>query len=119
MAHPLLIKAAEHVAQARAINDEFEGKVMPAEAAHQMQQHLEKASEYKARCNREAALMDMEGWVKEPQYKHDMNGGAPEGADPSGAGGSIADKFGHGTALLESEKQKAQNHAFFEYLRKG
>ena len=82
-------KAAEHTAQARAINDEFEGKAMPAEAAHQMEQHLKAASEYRARVNREAALEDVEGWIKEPDYKHDMSNGA-----------TVAESYGHGTAML-------------------
>ena len=108
MAHPLLERAAKHTAQARAINDEFEGKDMPAEAARQMQAHLQKATEYRARVTREAQLKDTEDWISEPQYKHDMTGGEP-----------IAAEFGHGTPLLDSEKKEAAKSAFFDYLRKG
>lgn len=108
MAHPLLERAAKHTAQARAINDEFEGKDMPAEAARQMQGHLQKATEYRARVTREAQLKDTEDWISEPQYKHDMTGGE-----------AIADDFGHGSFMLEGEKKSATRAAFFDFLRKG
>jgi hypothetical protein len=55
MPDSLLRRGAEHVAAARAIHDEFDGKAMPAEAAYAMQQHLYAASECKAPFNREAA----------------------------------------------------------------
>lgn len=108
MAHPLLERAAQHTAQARAINDEFEGKAMPAEAATQMKQHLAKASEYRSRVEAEAELKANEAWISEPQYKHDMTGG-----------GSIADSFGHGEVILESERKELQRKAFHNYLRNG
>lgn len=108
MAHPLLEKAAQHLAKARAINDEFAGKDMPAEAAHQMEQHLAKASDYRSRVTREAALSDNEEWIKEPQYKHDM-----------GSGERVAEKFGHGEILLEGERSEKQRESFFNFVRKG
>lgn len=109
MAHPLLEKAAQHLAQARAINDEFEGKDMPAEAAHQMEQHIKKSTEYRSRVTREAALSDNESWLKEPDYKHDM-----------GAGGErVAGEFGHGEILLESERTEKQMKSFLGFVRKG
>ena len=108
MAHPLLERAAKHTAQARAINDEFDGKDMPAEAARQMQAHLQKATEYRARVTREAQLKDTEDWISEPQYKHEMTGGEP-----------IAAEFGHGAPLLDSEKKAAAKSAFFDFIRKG
>jgi len=108
MAHPFLEKAAQHTAQARAINDEFEGKDMPAEAARQMQGHLQKATEYRSRVTREAQLKDTEDWISEPQYKHDMTGGD-----------AIASDFGHGSFMLDSEKKEMRRSAFFDFLRKG
>lgn len=108
MAHPLLERAAQHTAQARAINDEFEGKAMPAEAAQQMKQHLSKASEYRSRVEAEAELKANEAWIAEPQYKHDMVGG-----------GSIADDFGHGDIILESERKELQRKAFHHYVQHG
>lgn len=108
MAHPLLEKAAQHTAQARAINDEFSGKPMPAEAAHQMEQHLKAASEYRARVTREAALEDVEQWIAEPQYKHDMSNGA-----------TVAENFGHGKIRMEEELKEMREKAFFAYVRKG
>lgn len=108
MAHPLLERAAQHTAQARAINDEFEGKAMPAEAATQMKQHLSKASEYRSRVEAEAELKANEAWISEPQYKHDMVGG-----------GSIAEGFGHGEIILESERKELQRKAFHNYIRHG
>lgn len=109
MAHPLLEKAAQHLAQARAINDEFNGKDMPAEAAHTMEQHLHKASEYRSRVTREAMLADNETWLAEPDYKHDMGA----------AGERVAGQFGHGEILLESERKEKQRESFFNYVRKG
>lgn len=109
MAHPFLEKAAQHTAQARAINDEFEGKEMPAEAARQMQGHLVKATEYRARVTAEAQLKDTESWISEPQYKH----------DPTNFGEKTADEFGHGSFMLPNEVKDAKRAAFFDYLRKG
>ncbi|MFF2493246.1 phage major capsid protein [Agromyces sp. NPDC058064] len=108
MAHPLLERAAQHTAQARAINDEFEGKAMPAEAASSMKQHLAKASEYRSRVEAEAELKANEAWISEPQYKHDMTGG-----------GSISESFGHGEIILESERKELQRKAFHSYLKHG
>ncbi len=109
MAHPLLVKAAEHTAQARAINDEFEGKSMPAEAARQMDAHLKAASEYRQRVQREASLQDTETWLQDPDYKHDMVGGP-----------AIAEQFGHGLQPVTDEaKKERQNKSFFTYVRAG
>lgn len=108
MAHPLLEQAAQHLAQARAINDEFEGKAMPAEAARQMKGHLAAASENRTRVNAEAELKANEAWLAEPQYKHSMTGG-----------GEIAEEFGHGGVMLESERKSLQRSAFLDYARRG
>jgi HK97 family phage major capsid protein len=110
MAHPLLEKAAEHVAAARAINDSFEGKAMPAEANQQMRQHLAAAKEYRDRVESEAALIDTESWLKEPDYKHQMVGGP-----------AIAESFGHDAKGVELEKDKAEraNKSFFQFCRAG
>lgn len=109
MAHPLLEKAAQHLAQARAINDEFQGKDMPAEAAHQMEQHLGKASELRSRVTREASLSDNESWMSDPEYKHDM-----------GAGGARSlTGIDHGDILLESERAEKQRESFYNFVRKG
>ncbi|WP_116051686.1 phage major capsid protein [Amycolatopsis palatopharyngis] len=110
MAHPLLDKAARHTAQARAINDEFEGKAMPAEAAHQMDGHLGKAAEYRKQWNREQALTDNESFLDEPVYKHDMGAGEFKGS----VGGTSAGEF-----LLDSERKERKGQAFFDYCRKG
>jgi len=126
MAHPLLEKAAQHTAQARAINDEFEGKHMPAEAAHQMKQHLDAAAEYRSRVGLEASLTDAETWIKEPQYKHDMSGAGDgdEGGSGGGGGrgykgGSIPTSFGDGQRTYEEARNASKQHTFFEYVRKG
>jgi HK97 family phage major capsid protein len=106
--HPLLERAAQHLAQARAINDEFQGKAMPGEAGTQMRAHLQKASEYRTRVDAEAELKANEQWLAEPQYKHDMVGG-----------GSIAESFGHGEVVLESERKELHRRAFHHYLKHG
>lgn len=109
MAHPLLERAAQHVAQARAINDEFEGKAMPAEAAHTMQEHLKSAAEYRGRVEREASLLDQEKFLSEPEYKHDMAGG----------GSPLPESFGRGSGLLDSERKELKRAAFWGYIRHG
>lgn len=109
MAHPLLVKAAQHLAAARAINDEFSEKEMPAEASNQMKQHLAKAREYRQRVETSAEMEDMNSWISEPEYKHDMGSG----------GERIAAQFGHGEALLDSEKKERSQKAFFDYVRRG
>jgi len=109
MAHALLEKAARHTAQARAINDEFEGKEMPAEAAHQMDGHLAKASEYRKQWNRLEALADHQSFLDEPVYKHDMGVGATQTI-----GGTSAGEF-----LLDSERKERASKSFFDYCRKG
>ena len=106
--HPLLVEAAKHTAQARAINDEFEGKPMPAEAAREMEGHLAKAADYRARVTREAALVESEEWIREPQYKHDMTHGT-----------KIAEGFGHGRTLVGEQAKEARREAFLRYVRKG
>lgn len=106
--HPLLVKAAQHTAQARAINDEFEGKPMPAEAAREMDEHLAKAAEYRARVTREAALVEEEQFIAEPQYKHDMTMGA-----------KIAESFGHGKPIVAEQRAEYSRKAFWDYIRKG
>lgn len=106
--HPLLVKAAQHTAQARAINDEFEGKAMPAEAAREMDEHLAKASEYRARVQREAALVAEEQFIAEPQYKHDMTGGT-----------RIAESFGHSPDLAAKQDKDYAQKAFLDFVRKG
>jgi len=108
MTHPFLEQAAQHLAQARAINDEFEGKAMPAEAGTQMKAHLAQASTLRDRVSAEAELKANEAWLSEPQYKHDMTGG-----------GSVADEFGHGAPLLASEKKAFAHEAFMTFVRKG
>lgn len=106
--HPLLVKAAQHTAQARAINDEFEGKSMPAEAAREMDEHLAKAAELRQRVTREAALVENEQWINEPQYAHDMTNGV-----------KIAEQFGHGRPLVDEQQKDYAKKAFLQYLRGG
>lgn len=111
MAHPLLEQAMIHTQQARAINDEYDGKSMPAEAARQMEEHLNKASELRRRVDAEARLQETEQWISEPQYKHDMGV----------TGEKIAGEFGHGDykVQLKKDRDERTKKAFFEYLRKG
>lgn len=111
MAHALLEKAAQHTAQARAINDEFEGKEMPAEASHQMEGHLAKASDYRKQWNRQQTLADHEGFLAEPQYKHDMG---TDGGTPRDLGDTKAGEF-----LLDSERKDKQQKSFLNFVRKG
>ena len=105
MTHPKLERIAQHLAQARAIQDEFEGKDMPAEAYTQQKGHLERASTLRREVESEVALKAHEAWVSEPQYSHDMIVGAED--------------LGHGSFMLEGEKKDFAKSAFFDFLRKG
>ncbi|MBD3946476.1 phage major capsid protein [Nocardioides ganghwensis] len=109
-------KAAQHTAQARAINDEFEGKTMPAEAAHQMEQHLKAASDYRQRAQREALLVETEDWLSEPDYKHDMSNGAT-GDDPTyrSEKGYTPGSPSHDDGSVLSPQSKA----FLDFVRTG
>lgn len=80
MAHPLIEQAAQHLAQARAIDQEFEGKAMPEEAGRQMKAHLDKASELRGRADAKEQLKAHEDWLAEPVYTHNMTG-APGAKD--------------------------------------
>lgn len=109
--HPMLVKAAQHTAQARAIHEEFDGKDMPAEAARQMEGHLQKASEFRRAVEREQQLKDNEQWLSEPEYKHD--GGASDN------GGFRLSGTDAGELLLDSERKDKMNKSFFNFVRKG
>lgn len=109
MAHPLLEKAANLVEQARALNDEFADKsTMPAEVAHKIDTLLGNATECRKQVEREARLSDLDGFLREPEYKHDMSGGA-----------AIARDFGHGEALTTAQREERHSKAFFDFVRKG
>lgn len=108
--HPLLVKAAKLVEQARAIQEEYSGdpSKMPADVAEVQDRLLKAASQHRRAVEREAAIEDHTTWLSEPEYKHDMT-----------HGDTVARSFGHGAPLLESERKDRQKAAFFEYLRKG
>lgn len=74
MTSEFLERAAQHLAQARAIDGEFRGKTMPAEASRQMKAHLDKVREYRERDEAQVSLKAQEAWMSEPQYRHDMVG---------------------------------------------
>jgi HK97 family phage major capsid protein len=115
--HPLLEKAAQHVAKARAINDQYEGKPMPAEAAHQMKQHLTSATELRQRVDREKLLDDHEGYLAEPQYRHDMSNGAAVDDDGYGRKGYTP---GNGPERQDPEGGLSrQTKAFLDFVRTG
>lgn len=65
-----LTRLKQHLAHARAIHDEFDGKSMPAEAARQMSGHLDRA----AGLRRKLDLENHERWLGEPVYRHSMTG---------------------------------------------
>ncbi|MFF4547267.1 phage major capsid protein [Streptomyces sp. NPDC001406] len=111
-AHPLLVRAAQCVEAARALNDEFPEKgKMPAEVKHKMDLLLNEASECKAQFEREQRLDGLDDFLKAPVLKHDM-GGASE------AGGKPVAEIG-GVYTSDKERQQKANRAFFEFVRKG
>ncbi|MFD5468893.1 phage major capsid protein [Streptomyces sp. NPDC127105] len=111
-AHPLLVRAAKCVEQARALNDEFEDKTrMPKEVAQRIDGLLTEASSCKRQVEREARLQDLDSYLHEPDYKHDMSTG--DGAGSFSAAG-IEKVF-----TTDRERKEAQQAAFLMYVRKG
>jgi HK97 family phage major capsid protein len=106
--HPSLVKAAELLAQARAIQEEFKDdpSLMPADVAATQQRLLDRAKDLRDSVTREVALSEHENWLSEPQYTADPSGGA-------------AKSLGHGMPLLESERKERQTKAFWEAVRHG
>lgn len=76
----LAARMRQHVAQARAIKDAFEGKQMPAEAAHQMEQHLEAAEGLKARqtLRERGETTSLDGSLGLDDLDHPGSGPAPD-----------------------------------------
>lgn len=111
-AHPLLVRAAQCIEQARALNDEFpEKRTMPAEVAKKIDALLGEASNCKAQVEREQRMEHLDAFVHEPVFKHDM-GGAEE------TGGKAVTEIG-GVYTTDKERQQKKAHAFFEFVRKG
>lgn len=119
MPHPLLVRAAQLIEQARALNDEFEDKSkMPAEVAGRIDRLLGEASNCRQHVEREAAIDDHDKWLHEPEYKHDMSytGGTTGGTT---GGGSKSTGLAPGEFLTDKERAESRSKAFFEYVRKG
>lgn len=105
--HPNLVRAAQLLAQARAIQEEFKDDPasMPAEVAHTQQQLLERARKEREAAERDTKLQDQEEWLREPQYK---------GIHPSGG-----ERFGGGMPLIAAETKQRQAKAFWAAIRLG
>lgn len=111
-AHPLLVRAAKCIEQARALNDEFSDPTrMPAEVAQRIKALVGEASKCRQQVTVEAQMTDMDSWLKEPDLKHDMGGG-------SGAG-SVSLAGVDGMFTTEKERKARGQKAFFEFVRKG
>ncbi|MEV2277864.1 phage major capsid protein [Nocardiopsis sp. NPDC049922] len=117
MAHPLLVRAAQCIEAARALNDEFPDKTqMPAEVAQKMDKLLGEASNCRAQVQREAKLTDLDNYLTAPDYKHDMNADGIGGS--SGSGGMSVDQIG-GIYTTDTQRKQAKTKAFLEFVRKG
>lgn len=111
-AHPLLVRAAKCIEQARALNDEFpDATKMPAEVARRIDALLGEASKARAQVQREAAMTEMDGWLKEPDYKHDMSGGD--------GGTALAVAGIEGVYTTDKERKERATKAFMTFVRKG
>lgn len=111
-AHPLLVRAAKCIEQARALNDEFpDATKMPAEVAKRIDALLGEASKARQQVQREAAMTDMDGWLKEPDYKHDMSG--------SDGGTALSVAGIEGVYTTDKERKEAGTKAFMSFVRKG
>lgn len=113
-AHPLLVRAAQCIEQARALNDEFpEKRQMPAEVAKKIDALLNEASECKKQVERESRLQSLDDFLAAPVFKHDMaaGGGDGEGTKP-------VDQLG-GVYTTDKQRAEAKRKAFLTYVRKG
>ncbi len=110
--HPLLVRAAQCIEQARALNDEFDDKTrMPAEVTKKIDALLGEASSCKRQVKREAKITDLDNFLSAPVLKHDM-GGAEE------AGGVSVAEIG-GVYTSEKQRKEAAQKSFFDFVRKG
>jgi HK97 family phage major capsid protein len=101
-------EARSALAQARALNDHYDGKAMPAEAAFRIERLLNHVSDAK----RHMDTLRAEQALGAPDYKHDMLGGFGVGGggshDPSAAG------FGNAGAPLSKATK-----SFLGWVRDG
>lgn len=111
-ANPLLVRAAKAIEQARALSDEFEDKTrMPAEVAKRIDALLSDASSCRKQVQREAHMQDLDSFLHEPNYKHDMSTGD--------SAGSFSAAGSEQVFTTNRERKEAQQKAFLAYVRKG
>lgn len=105
MAHPLLEKAANLIAQARTLNDEFEDKSrMPGDVAHKIDELLTEAAKLRDQVEREAKINDLDGYISTPQRSFDPV-----------ATSTVREPM----AESKSAKAERASHAFWTYVKKG
>lgn len=115
MSHPLLVRAAQLLEQARALNDEFEDKTkMPAEVAGKIDVLLNEAGKCRKQVDREMQINDFDGYLKSPDYKHDMGPFSGDDKDDKSHG-----RHALGDYLSPKEKDVKRREAFWEYVKKG
>lgn len=107
MDHPLLVKAAGLVHQARGIMDEYTGQEeIPADRMEEVNRLLAEAKTLRERVEAEHAarreIKGLEAWLSEPQYK-----------SPRAAGGEPVQEPG----VVDTKALQAQ--AFYKYLARG
>lgn len=83
---PLIEKTWRCTEQARALRDQHDDDV-PADVARQIDRLLKDATAARKQHERDRALADTEGWLREPQYKHDMGMGMGHVPDPASSSG--------------------------------
>lgn len=103
LSQTLYREAARSLAQARAINDRFDGKSMPGDAARQIDLLLDESADLCRKAKVEAATEHL----ATPQYRHPMTLGVKDGGGYRG--GSAADD----AAVSPATK------AFLDYVRTG
>lgn len=113
--HPLLVRAAQCIEQARALNDEFTDKSkMPAEVAGRIDRLIGEASKARQQVEREAKMTDLDNFLQAPDYKHDMTAAATCAEDGSLSAAGIEAVY-----TTEGERKARATKAFFDFVRKG
>lgn len=113
--HPLLEEAVRFTNEARGIMDEYKTEAdMPADVADHVDGLLTKAQQNRRRVNQETQAAELNAWIGEPDYRHDMLDPGTKTLGVSDDG----DEDDYPTKKAEEQRKRLQHKgAFFKWLR--
>jgi HK97 family phage major capsid protein len=121
MAHALLVRAAQLIEQARALNDEYTDKsTMPAEVAQRIDRLLTEAQNCKKQVEREKQISEFDNYLQTPQHTHQpgYTGSAGDGGAMVPAGPHAVNRL-PGEYLTAQERAREQRKTFLTFIRRG